>query len=208
MNADDWLKEVYNAFDGECMFIEHTLQTSLNDVTIQGRDQGGIQECALWHLERYKDVIRHIERGDHVLSVGAGGGLAERAYFIASRRQVVTIDLEKSTRMAELLYPCPGITRIVADVSSNLPVSVYEYAPYDIVVMTEVYEHISEEQGIAALSSLAQLAADDAKFIVSCPIHECGEDPNHFHVRVFRSVEEVEDEFSRYIKGTQSFVFV
>lgn len=205
----EWLDTVYNAFDGECMFVEHTLQKYRNTTTKSGDHQGGVETCLDSHLKLYADIVRsHLDIGDRVLSVGAGGGIADRAYFIATRTPVVAIDLEKSTRAAELLYPCPGVKRFVVDLREGIPKCVAELGPYNKVLLTDVYEHLDRCTGMRTIQAISELMTDDGVLLVSVPIWPAGAvDGNAFHLRTFRSKADVLQEMQYVLNDKQKSVW-
>lgn len=208
MTAEDWRQEVIWRMTGECMVPEHTLQTpDMGRPAPMMGHEGGVENLRA-HAMMYADVVRsRLYTGARVLDVGSGCGMASRAFFIRTGVPVVAIDRGDSHWLADALYPCPGVIRVVADIQDELDPVVLEHSPYDVVVMTDVYEHVAEADSLQACANIDRVTTDDAIIALSTPICLDGGDPNPFHLRVFRSKDEAISEVQSRLSGNKRVVW-
>ena len=114
-------------------------------------------------------AIKEISAHDSdILEIGCGIGWS--SYEIAShfpKAQVTAIDLSKeSIKMANALFSKGNIT--------FKPMNVHELSDdlikkYDVIVMLDVYEHISKQMRSTLHKSLNDLLASNGKIILTCP---------------------------------------
>ena len=208
MTAEEWRQDVVNRMTGECMIPEHILQTPDKDRRAPSNgNQGGVANLQS-HALLYSDIIRSfLSDGTRILDVGSGCGLGTRAYFICTGVPVIAIDRADSHRLGEMLYPCPGVIRVVADVQDELHDDVLFHAPYDVVTMTNVYEHISAADAEQACANIDQVTTDDGVVVITVPTWPEGDDPNPFHLRTFRSKDEALDEIQSRLSGNKRVVW-
>ena len=208
MTAAEWRQEVVWRMTGECMIPEHTLQTPNphRDAPING-NEGGVPNL-MAHCMFYADIIRSfLGEGARVLDVGSGCGIGSRSYFIHTGQPVVAIDRGDAHWVADRFYPCPGVYRVVASIEDDLSDIVLSHAPYDVVAMTEVYEHISEDASERACANIDRVTADDAVVAITVPVWPVGDDPNPHHLRTFRSKEEAIVEIQDRLSGNKRVVW-
>jgi 2-polyprenyl-3-methyl-5-hydroxy-6-metoxy-1,4-benzoquinol methylase len=116
---------------------------------------------------------------------------------------VVAVDRPSSIRLAEALYRAPEVEYIEADLAKDdLP-----EGPFDVAVMTDVYEHLEEEAGERLLGQIRERLSDFGLLVFSIPLAE-GKDRNPRHVRTFKTAEDVLDEVGSHLAPGQAAVFI
>lgn len=126
------------------------------------RYDGGVH--AKHRLTRYHDFfVERIAPGERVLDVGCGKG--ELAYDIADRAgaSVVGIDVNPwSLAFARERFAHPAVTFVEVDVAAYVP-----DAPFDVVVMSNVLEHI---EGRVDLLARLRTTAQPRRVLIRVPV--------------------------------------
>ena len=118
-------------------------------------------------LTRYHDFfVEHIADGAHVLDVGCGYGAVARSIALARpNAQVIGVDYDKGQLAQARASDNPiNLSFIETDATKSVPPG-----PWDVVVLSNVLEHISDRPGF--LSAL--IATTGAKqFLIRVPLFE------------------------------------
>jgi len=135
-------------------------------------------------LPRLSYLVERLRSGERVLNIGVGIGTLE---MLADRKGVEVWSLDPSERaIAELRKKLPIGERAQAGYAQEAP---FPSSHFDVVVMTEVIEHLDEETRTGTLREVHRMLRPGGRFIGTVPAREqlrlnevvcphCGE---HFH---------------------------
>ena len=202
LDAAAYQELIAEAKAGECMVPEAFV---FNADTTDLWSPGGIGNVAS-HFGHYADVARAIGEHDAVLDVGCGCGFGVRIYRLRTQGRVVAIDKRPAIDIARHLYPTPGVEYFEVDLrEGELP-----EGPFDVVAMTDVYEHLDEETGTRVMEQVRECLTDDGRLIVSAPV-ACDSSPgvpNPYHLRTFPDSRAIVDELRSHLRLGQHVQFV
>lgn len=167
--AVEWRERVRASMVGEFVPVEQWCLPYPNRVSPIGVHCGGLP-TALGHLRNYADAVAHMAEGDRVLNIGGGSGLSSRLFFLVTGEEVVHTDRDvEYVELSDVVYPCPGVTRICWDITEPAPEGI---GLFDIVVCTEVLEHIEFDLWPDVRENVKALLKPYGKFITSFPVNE------------------------------------
>lgn len=117
-------------------------------------------------LTRYHDFFcKNVGPKESVLDIGCGNGFLTSDVAKCTRGRVVGIDMnENNIAFAKAHYQADNIEFIRGDVRTNL-----EEARFDVVMMSNVLEHLSKR--IEFLKRVRE-AVEPAKFLIRVPMYE------------------------------------
>lgn len=191
----EWREKVRSTLSGEFVPLELCCLEYPNDVSPWGYNCGGLG-VAYGHLAVYSNVLKHFADESRIIEVGGGSGFSSRLYFLATGAETWHTDWkEENIAYAELMHPCPGVTRRVWDITQEPS---YEFGVFSSIVMTEVLEHIPFEMWDIVKENIYMLSDKDTKLILSFPVAEdlTIEGRSAFHTTSIPSKEFVVDFFS------------
>jgi 2-polyprenyl-3-methyl-5-hydroxy-6-metoxy-1,4-benzoquinol methylase len=144
------------------------------------------------HFWHWLMAAERIEEGDRVLDAGCGSGMPARIYSLRSRCPVVAVDQPEAIKWARILYPTPGVTFVDRDF--NASTWTLGLGPFDVVVCTDVIEHVQEKD--VFLAGLAWVGHEKTRYLLTVPI---GPDSNRWHVHSWPSSEDFMDDVCRFL---------
>lgn len=203
LDASAWRERVTASMVGEFVPVEQWCLPYPNTVSPIGVHCGGLP-TALGHFRNYADAVKYMEEGDRVLNIGAGAGLESRLFFLVTGEEVVHTDKTREyIELSELVYPCPGVHRVLWDITKRPP---FDLGVFDVIVCTEVLEHIEFSLWKHVKDNIALTLKPGGKFICSFPVNEditSGSASSH-HVTSISSVEFVAEYFG--FENSASFI--
>jgi SAM-dependent methyltransferase len=118
-------------------------------------------------LPRYEFIAKHVPSGSSALDIGVGrGGLAQ----LLLEKQVTVSCLDPSAEtIARLRGRLDLGGRAQVGVSQEIP---FGDGVFDIVIMSEVLEHLSDEVLVATLREVRRVLKDGGMFIGTVPANE------------------------------------
>ena len=200
MNLPEFRELIEQGSSGELMLPEYF---ALRETTGDPFNLGGIGNIAR-HFSYWSRVAHLIGNADNVLDIGCGCGLAARLYRLRTEGRVVALDREPALGIAQALYHTPDVEYVEADLMDcDLP-----EGPFDVVAMTEVYEHLPEDVGLRVVGQIAERLAEGGRLVMSVPF-EAEEYGNQYHARHFRGAEDVLCEVSERLSvGTMLYLLL
>lgn len=127
----------------------------------QGEAQDGFKES----YARLAYLIKNIPAGYSVLNIGIGDGSFER---LAQKAGLVVSSLDPDSASCEKLRKELGITTYCGSLA-NIPLS---DAATDVIVVSEVLEHLTEDQAKAGLKECARVLRTSGFLIGTVPADE------------------------------------
>lgn len=133
---------------------------------------------------RLQFLLRHIRPSERVLNIGVGTGLFET---LADAKGVEIWSLDPSERaIAQVRKKLDLGERAQAGYGQKVP---FPSDHFDVVVMTEVLEHLDEEVRLATVGEVYRLLRPGGRFIGTVPARErlelaevvCPRCEHHFH---------------------------
>jgi SAM-dependent methyltransferase len=116
---------------------------------------------------RQEHLMRRVEKGERALNIGVGAGELER---IGLRKGVEMWSLDPSQRAIERLRESLGMgERAQAGYSQAIP---YPDAHFDVVIMSEVLEHLDDATLDATLKDVRRVLKPGGRFIGTVPARE------------------------------------
>lgn len=116
---------------------------------------------------RYEYLARHIARDEQVLNIGVGRGGLE-ALLLQKGAIVSCLDpSEKSIEFMRAAYQLGSRAQI--GFAQTMP---FADAQFDVVVMSEVLEHLSNDVLVATLVEVRRVLKADGRFIGTVPANE------------------------------------
>lgn len=116
---------------------------------------------------RYDFLAKHISAGTHALNIGAGRGGLE-ATLINKGVQVSTLDPDERT-IARLSQELGLGNQAKSGYSQAIP---FPDRQFDVVIMSEVLEHLSDEVFTATMSEVRRVLKPGGQFIGTVPADE------------------------------------
>lgn len=133
---------------------------------------------------RLEFLVRRLKAGERALNIGVGSGLLEA---LAARNSVEIWSLDPSQRAIEQVRASLGLgDHAQAGYSQNLP---FADDKFDVVIMTEVLEHLDPEVCEKSLSEVRRVLKIGGRLIGTVPARErladsevvCPNCEHHFH---------------------------
>jgi len=115
---------------------------------------------------RLSFLLKDIKMGSKVLNIGVGGGVLEK---IALSKNIDIFSLDPSQKSIENLQELIGKEKAKVGYSQNIP---FNNESFDIVIMSEVLEHLSDEVIIETLKEVNRVLKKGGKFIGTVPNNE------------------------------------
>jgi len=143
------------------------VQDALEQVVNERAMVYGQGEHPKHNLTRYHDFfVKHIADGAHVLDVGCGYGAVARSIARARpNAQVIGVDYDKRHLAQARASNNPiNLSFVEADATKSVPPG-----PWDVVVLSNVLEHISDRSGF--LSALI-VTTGAKRFLIRVPLFE------------------------------------
>ena len=158
---------------------------------------------------RFRFLARQINSAARVLNIGVGNGNLEA---LISHKGAEVWSLDPSENAIRRLRESQGVVeRAKVGYSQSMP---FEEGMFDVVIMTEVLEHLQQEVLLATLSEVRRVLVPDGRFIGTIPADEvleenhvacphCGKVFHRYgHVRAF-SQESICAELSRQFQDVK-----
>lgn len=112
-------------------------------------------------------IIKHIERGERILNIGIGSGYLEET---ALRKHIDVYSLDPSKRAIEGIQQRFNFgDKAKVGYSQNIP---FENSMFDVVVMSEVLEHLPDDTLSLTLSEVYRVLRDGGRLIGTVPARE------------------------------------
>jgi len=115
---------------------------------------------------RLSYLLKNINIGLKVLNIGVGGGILEK---IALTKQIDIYALDPSENSIKKLQELIGKDKAKIGYSQNIP---YQSNYFDIVIMSEVLEHLTDEVIVKTLKEVNRVLKKNGKFIGTVPYNE------------------------------------
>jgi hypothetical protein len=116
-----WRDSIIPLLTGEFAPIEQCCFPWPNTVSPTGVHCGGIS-TAISHLSIYSDIVAEITPGCSLANIGGGSGFSSRLFFLYSGGEVLHTDNDlEFLNFSEIFYPCPGVKRVLWDITEPKP---------------------------------------------------------------------------------------
>ena len=116
---------------------------------------------------RYEFLARQIAPGQHVLNIGVGRGGLEA--LLIEKRAIVSC-LDPNEKSVEIIKAASHLgERARVGLSQAMP---FESGQFDVLVMSEVLEHLSSDVLEASLEEVARVLKANGRFIGTVPANE------------------------------------
>jgi ubiquinone/menaquinone biosynthesis C-methylase UbiE len=116
---------------------------------------------------RLKYIVGQINSGRKMLNIGVGGGILEE---LAIGKSIDTHSLDPSERAIERLREkCDIGDKAKVGYSEKIP---FEDDRFDVVVMSEVLEHLNEEKFDLSVEEVSRVLKKNGTFIATVPFEE------------------------------------
>ena len=116
--------------------------------------------------DRLLFLLKNIQQGTKVLNIGVGGGILEK---IALSKNIDIYSLDPNEKAIKKLQKLIGKNKAKIGYSQNIPFT-NDY--FDVVVMSEVLEHLTDEAISKTLKEVNRVLKKDGKFIGTVPYNE------------------------------------
>lgn len=111
------------------------------------------------------NVVRMVGNGRKVLDIGAGPGSITQVLIQQNQCQVTAIEIDDSA-IEKLEKFCPRVLKVDLN-SANWPDTLSKEAPFEVVVISDVLEHLFDPW--TALAAARNLLTPDGFLVVSLP---------------------------------------
>jgi 2-polyprenyl-3-methyl-5-hydroxy-6-metoxy-1,4-benzoquinol methylase len=116
---------------------------------------------------RQRFMVKYLVPGNAVLNIGVGAGVLEK---LALQKSVDIYSLDPSSKTIEQIQTKLGLgDNAKTGYAQNIPFSDYKF---DTVVMSEVLEHLTDEELDAALNEVFRVLKTKGILLVSTPYNE------------------------------------
>lgn len=118
-------------------------------------------------INRIKYLVKRVPEHSKVLNIGAGGALFEKLVLLKNGVEVYTLDPSEKT--IQKIKSIIGDERAKVGYAQKIP---FDDDSFDVVVMTEVLEHLKEDVLIESLKEVHRVLKDGGRFIGTVPYRE------------------------------------
>ncbi len=160
-------------------------------------------ENLIYHLARYKFVLRQSNQNDRVLEVGCGTGYG--AFFLSSKiKSITAIDVDTGPiTVAKDNYENEHVKYSCLNLLEN-PQWVEEHQQaFDTIICFEVIEHLDRENALRLMQIINSLKKVDGVVYLSTPrylpLHERTENRQKFHLHEY-TLEELQEDLAKVFK--------